>query len=517
MTFPFSSKGITAGIIKDNSYELLYKNEIAGNLLQCDSCGEYFKFTSLTIIEEHAICTDCKNKLVDATNDSDDELDTPCAECGEYHNSDNMTETATGDFYCEDCKKQVLTQCDECGDWHLSDDMTEVDNITYCESCLDENTYTCEHCDTRHHESDMVWFSEGRNEGMYCDDCIDFVAPQCNRCGTRYAWADCVETFDGDLICNDCYCDYYATCDDCGDIRDTDSMFFTDEAAYCEHCYTHNGHDDSIIRGYGEAPTLRFHDTDEDEDTSTIYMGVELEIDGGGKDHNNAKRIEDCFNEDHVYFNSDGSLNNGFEIISHPFTYDYYRNEGLIDMYTDAMKEAKAMHYRSHDTTTCGLHIHVGRAGLGVTQEEQDATLGKLWYLTDKFWPELVKFSRRTLDNLNRWAAPLDVENADIEKDTPETIGKKVTESGKNDRYHAINVQNSATIEFRLFRGTLNIDTFTATIELVHGLVTFARGATMDACKAITFRDFISTVSKRNEYKELENYTNNRIFQREAA
>ena len=465
----------------------------------CDECGEYYRTVDMTetMDGQYHFCANCI--------DDDDDVCTTCVECIGYYRTDDMTESANCDFYCNTCRDQLLTQCDECGKWVLDDDTTDVSGTTYCEDCLEEHTSVCEHCNDRIHNDYSYW----HNDETYCEDCIDEVYPQCDHCGNRYPINDGYETADYHHICNDCYCDHYTTCDDCGEVFPYDDVLNTNDGAYCENCYIANEHSDTI-REYGNSPDLVFHHRSSDDDR--VFMGVELEIDKGGQDNDNARRIESHFADDHVYFNSDGSLNNGFEIISHPFTYDYYRNEGLIDMYKDAMNAAKAMNYRSHDTTTCGLHVHVGRTALGTTQEERDATLGKLWFLTKKFWPELVKFSRRTLGNLNQWAAPLDVDNADVDRDTAETIGKKVTEKGKANRYHAINVTNSATIEFRIFRGTLNHDTFTATIELVHGLVTFARSASMDACKAITFTDFINTVSNRNNYQQLTNYVNKRVY-----
>ena len=43
------------------------------------------------------------------------------------------------------------------------------------------------------------------------------------------------------------------------------------------------------------------------------------------------------------------------------------------------------------------------------------------------------------------------------------------------DRYYAVNLSNDDTIEFRLFRGTLNPDSFLATLELVNTIVCYSR------------------------------------------
>lgn len=471
----------------------------------------------------HRIATHKAATFVTTTNGEkvlDDGKLIACAggTCGYHARVEDMTADTDGNLYCVNCTADFLQECCNCGEYHVIEDTNEFKGDYYCELCFEDLTCVCESCEERFLNDELTFFTSGRDtEGMYCESCIDEIAPRCDSCDERVHRDYGYTTAQDEYICQDCYGDSYNVCDDCGEIYHSDNMLSTTRGTYCEDCYTENGHGGgNTIRAYGDNPALEFHNTDNDSN-NPVYMGVELEIDGGGEDHKNAERIQNCFPENHVYFNSDGSLNNGFEIISHPFTYDYYRNNGLIDMYADAMQEAKEMNYRSHDTTTCGLHIHVGRAGLGITQEEQDATLGKLWYMTQKFWPELVTFSRRTSESLDRWAAALRVDDADLENDSAETIGKKVKERGAVDgRYRAINVTNSATIEFRMFRGTLKNHTFTATIELVHALVTLAKSLSMDILKTLSFKDFINTACIRNKYKELGTYSYTRILKEVA-
>ena len=58
-------------------------------------------------------------------------------------------------------------------------------------------------------------------------------------------------------------------------------------------------------------------------------MGVELEIDHGGESDYNAERILALANqsEERIYCKHDGSLDDGFEIVSHPMTMDYHQHE----------------------------------------------------------------------------------------------------------------------------------------------------------------------------------------------
>lgn len=103
-----------------------------------------------------------------------------------------------------------------------------------------------------------------------------------------------------------------------------------------------------------------------------------------------------------IYIKCDGSLDDGMEIVTHPMSLDYHLEKFCWDALT---ARAIKLGYRSHQTSTCGLHVHVSRDGLGETYEEQEATISRILYFTEAHWNELLKFSRRTEYTMNRWAA----------------------------------------------------------------------------------------------------------------
>ncbi len=137
---------------------------------------------------------------------------------------------------------------------------------------------------------------------------------------------------------------------------------------------------------------------------------------------------------------------------------DYHLNKMN---WSEVFDKAISLGYRSHQTSTCGLHIHVSRDAFGKTYEQQEAVIGRIVFFVEKHWNEIVKFSRRTIENLNRWAARY----ATISTTTEETYKK--AKDRHMGRYVAVNLENNNTIEFRLFRGTLNHETFIATLQLV--------------------------------------------------
>ena len=52
--------------------------------------------------------------------------------------------------------------------------------------------------------------------------------------------------------------------------------------------------------------------------------------------------------EENIYIKSDGSLEDGFEIVSHPMTLEYHTEEMN---WKEVLREAVSMGYRSHQTS----------------------------------------------------------------------------------------------------------------------------------------------------------------------
>jgi len=145
--------------------------------------------------------------------------------------------------------------------------------------------------------------------------------------------------------------------------------------------------------------------------------------------------------------------------------------------------------YRSHQTHTCGLHIHINRTAFGKDAEIQEAVIGRIVFFVEKHWNELVKFSRRTAENLNRWAAKY----ATISDTTKETYKK--AKDKRLGRYVAVNLENYNTVEFRLFRGTLCYKTFIATLQLVYEICRFAIMLSDRELEEMSWSDFVLKIS----------------------
>jgi hypothetical protein len=173
--------------------------------------------------------------------------------------------------------------------------------------------------------------------------------------------------------------------------------------------------------------------------------------------------------EELMYFKSDSSIDNGFEIISHPSTYSYYKSKDFSKFFS------KAKQLGMFDDDTCGLHVHVSK----------DALTRKQWWglmsFVTRFESKYKKLSRRDwswAENTGNTNYCDFKANRDADYISAKRFGKDILRhypTENYERYAAINLKNSKTVEFRLFRSTTNLDEFYGTLGLVEATVLFAK------------------------------------------
>lgn len=331
---------------------------------------------------------------------------------------------------------------------------------------------------------------------LLCDDCYRGGTVLCNHCGNR-VWREDSESDGNRVLCYHCYSNYFTTCDGCGLLIPNDEAYYDgdDDERYCRECFFKRR---SIpIKPYNYKPDPIFFGTD-----SGLFLGGELEIDGGGECNDNAEQILDVANpdEERLYCKHDGSLCDDFELVSHPMTLEYHRTKMN---WREVFEEAISLDYRSHNTDTCGLHVHVNRDYFGELPSEQEACVGRVIFFVEKHWDDLVLFSRRKSANLNRWAARY----ATISPTAKETYQK--AKDSRAGRYVAVNLTNYKTVEFQFFRGTLRYETFIASLQLVTLICELARSCTDRDFEEISWRDLVLKVD-RERMPELIAYLKNR-------
>lgn len=341
--------------------------------------------------------------------------------------------------------------CSMCGEPFPEERLREVEGARYCPGCLETETAVCSHCGRR--------IRIGSNMG-------DENRP----------------------LCPDCFHDYYTRCIHC------DALIRAEEACYeddcqeepcCSECY---GRYDTgagpAIHEYYYKPAPLFYGK------GTRFFGVELEVDDAGESDENAETVMRLANRDgirRVYCKHDGSLDDGFEIVTHPMTLDYHCTEMP---WREVLDELRDMGYLSHKADTCGLHIHVNRSTFGKSVPEQDACMARILYFFEKHWEELLKFSRRTEYQLSRWAARYGY------KEHPMEILDHAKKGRGNGHYACINLQNADTVEFRIFRGTLKYNTLIAALQLVEQVCNAAFSLSDREMRSLSWTSFAAGCSR---------------------
>ena len=398
-----------------------------------------------------------------------------------------------GEAYCNDCASDRFEECHECGELidksHDDYGYDQYDRI-YCESCCENSLSWCDHCE-RYHTEETTKVYTRHGEEYWCDDCLDSYAFYCDHCEDYFqrSYYNNYDTVDGSTICEDCASRYFIRCETCGDYVFNDDAIERNGDYYCENCVpdlddeledVEINYSPEVIHSYHGYPSdwkFRNEQTNGVDDNSfetykirlkQLHIGPELEIDDGGCRNDKAIAITTALgfpaNESTEFKCSrDGSLNNGFEIIAMPATYEWHTKHYNWEA---GLQKARELGYKSHDCNTCGLHFHVDRAYF--TDSMVNPEEGFVIITTNNMnW--LKAFSRRSNYSYCRFIEgnPFTAEN--FKEDVSYYTQGRLDSFRNNYRGHnvALNFSNNATIELRFVRGTLKYSTFKAAFQLV--------------------------------------------------
>lgn len=316
--------------------------------------------------------------------------------------------------------------------WHTNHgvEIHRFEGEEICRLCMDNKIeerghdireyFTCQYCEYYHHRDErQSWNGQG-----YCENCYDSYLYSCDECGDQY--------WDG----NDHYCE-----------SDSDS--------------------DGVIHDYYYKPRPYFFGKRVDE---RLYFGVELEVENRSNESTQdlAEMVQEALGE-RVYIKHDGSLDDGFEIVTHPHSLQAFHKEFGWESFQRFRKEG----LRSWDTGTCGLHVHVSRNAFGVPYDNRTT---RAEYIKSRQTHE-IKFIKLIYDNerqICRIAGRKNPEYANFH-DKGKIVSKVKWNDTVGGRHAAVNTNNDNTLEVRVFKGSLQPARVLAAVELVHAAVEYTR------------------------------------------
>ena len=460
------------------------------------------------------LCTRCQYpRHLFVSSQEENQSSERCQECHNRYNTDDVILTVP-----------IMTEIPNCyacayPEWSVSDQEEHLNKWQFVTAYLgDRETVVQVHRDCS---------TVSRNSAS-CSDC-DFIYVTMRNVDWRRTIGTSSHAFveftqiEGELRCENCASEYFTEnggshnfvcCPSCEDTTHRDSCSWYGDTLYCEGCHENyvwncndcgedqwdgNGHDcteedeqesSNTIHSYSYRPSPYFFGKGQ------YYLGFELEVEARNESRFAGAEIAQDLLGSHAYMKDDGSLNDGFEIVTHPHTLDSYKT----DFNWDFIPQLKRSGFRSWNTETCGLHVHVSRTAFG-TGVAQWNSPDRDQIILRKQAHEL-RFMKLIYDNqrqVERIAGRSGNHFATFE-DKGKLVSKLKYGSQSSGRYSAINTENDATLEVRVFKGSLRKERVLSALEFVAASVEYTRDLKITSKnQALSWLRFTAYVSDNME------------------
>jgi hypothetical protein len=323
---------------------------------------------------------------------------------------------------------------------------------------------------------------EGCGEPYYADDCCpDCVT--CDRCESTVSAERTTETIRGSTICDTClYVSYWQceACDgwnrdgaDCGNGCDDEERR---DRCSCDECLDRDEFG-GLIHDSGYKPRPVFHGT------GPLFVGAEIELEVPYDYTEQCAALADDLLGDLGYLKADGSLRNGFEIVTHPMSYQWAMENFPWPMLT-ALKQDGCSTGES-----TGIHVHLSRAGFRSACHVYR-------------WMKFIYRNQRQVTAVARRSSP---EYAAFTDDDRRAV-KNYAKGACGARYRAINTNNTDTFELRIFASSLNPDEVQAALAFAAASVDYTRDLTVTTIahrNGWSWQAFVDWLSQRPLYRPL--------------
>ena len=356
-------------------------------------------------------------------------------------------------------------------------DILSVDDYVYCEdtdSLIDcyeavwcEDVQDYRHIDDAfvdfhgnfYGSDDDLLYSEEKNYYIYSADAVRIYKDYMG----NYFWVHCDDVSD-----------YY--------FWESDDEYHTFEE------------ENRLMKRYGKTRLSKL-----DSDGKPYFIGVELEMELEGEcqveiENRLENTMEDLndigYYDNLVEYKEDGSLDDGVEMVTAPTSLKQFK-EDIVPLIQGLQEKG----FTSEKGGRCGNHIHISRNAFN---EQAQARLVLIYARFES----IIKILSRRGDNVGYCKDVLNTVSA-ISLDNAEEVVKNQKAKQKST---AINFNNSETIEFRVFRGTMNTNVLIANIQLVQLIADWAlQELSIQDILDLTFNKLLQKMVEA-DYKELIAY-----------
>lgn len=468
----------------------------------CETCSKYHVKTAKIdklyylryshVLKGPDTCNGCYKQVFETAKPKKVEK---CGFCG--NPTSDFIEAAEYGFACKEhgCADK-LCHCYVCGKAHLKYHTT-ADGKPFCVSCSHMHFY-CEACNE--------WHPTGSLGGeALCQKCAETKA-KCRRCG-KYHNKDKmqVDTYGAvtEYYCSKCWAYSARICGVCGQTKNG-VIDRGNHGTCCLKCRVESPI--GTINGYSYKPSPKFYP--HYSGANTLYLGIENEITFSGEFEDDCWCDGECDEDDDcdcpchrpeleggsqmllrkagiiekaypdlLYNKRDGSVDNGFEVVSHPMTFDFFKQTKWGALFKDVNP--------STSNRCCGMHIHMSKGAFS------QAHLYKFM----AFMNDNISFTEKIAERS---------ENNYTKRMQKSTLLSKASAKSFYERYEAVNLTNEKTVEVRIFRGATKASQFKKNVEFVVALYEFTKKFSLKNCNLENFKDYVAKNSE--EYPNLAKF-----------
>lgn len=268
---------------------------------------------------------------------------------------------------------------------------------------------------------------------------------RCDSCSTEAERITLTRTIAGDRICYACRLEHYS-CDHCGGWNRIGDVCANGCGYEDDEDEDDDGGFGGLVHDYSYRPRPVFHGT------GPLFLGPEIEIATPYGSGEKCAQIAERHLGDLAYLKEDSSIGEGFEIVSHPMTYDW----AMAHFPWPMLPELRAAGCDTPAST--GIHVHVSRDGFS-----SDCHTYRWMKFIYRNQQQVVRLARR---HNEQWAAFTDQDRRAV---------RDYAKGKAGDRYRAINTNNRTTLELRIFAGSLDVGEVQASLAFAAASVEYTR------------------------------------------